>query len=60
MKSKIGKNMSQMHPSAIHNISQQRLTITLRPQLFPYLEGKAAYVIIIKPWQVISGAFCHM
>lgn len=37
-------------------ISQQPLTITLRPQLFPYLEGKAAYVIIIKPCQLISEA----
>lgn len=40
----------------IEIISQQRLTITLRPQLSPYLEGKAAYVIIIKRCQLISGA----
>lgn len=52
--------MLQVHPLAIQIISQQWLTITLRPQLFPYLEGKAAYVIIIKPCQLISGAFYHV
>lgn len=44
------------HPLRIQIISQQQLTISLRPQLTPYLEGKAAYVIIIKPCQLISDA----
>lgn len=34
---------------------QQQRTITLRPQLSPYLEAKAAYIIIIEPCQLISG-----
>ena len=45
-----------MHPSGKQIISQQPQTITLRPRLSPYLEGKAAYVIILKPCQLISRA----
>lgn len=45
-----------MHPLGIQVISEQPQTITLRPQLSPYLEGKAAYVIILRPCQLISRA----
>lgn len=45
-----------MHLLGKQIISQQPQTITQRPQLSPYLEGEAAYVIIPKPCQLISGA----
>ena len=45
-----------MHLLGKQIISQQPQTITLRPQMSPYLEGEAVYVIIPKPCQLISGA----
>lgn len=56
LKSKVVDKLLLVHPPGIQVISEQPQTITLRPQLSPYLEGKAAYVIILKPCQLISRA----
>lgn len=50
------QNCQHVHPLGIQIVLQQERTITLRPQLSPYLERKAAYVVTIKPCQLVSGA----